>query len=81
MDPSIIKEMDSRTAEIKCPSCNGELEEGALRYGDAVPPVSWCRGTYAGIFKELFRKKERFKINAYRCKDCGRLELYAIQPY
>jgi len=56
----------SKSEVKKCPKCGGEMEMGYLR--DAP---YWRRG------KNLLQLGFGPRVFAYRCKNCGYIELYA----
>jgi hypothetical protein len=74
MDPSVIKDMTSRSPELKCLRCDGELEEGYLPTG--LHELTWRDGK-PRLFS-LFRPElKHFRVKGFRCVNCGRLELFA----
>jgi len=61
---------------MKCPKCNGVMEEGVqVDYAQNGP--NWSKWA-TDIKGQIFKKTEGEKyIKTYRCKDCGFLESYA----
>ncbi len=69
----------------KCRSCDVVMTEGCIPdfgYG-RVDQQSWMEGPPE---KSLWLQnlklsgKRRFAITAYRCPNCGKVELYAVTP-
>ena len=69
-------------ASLRCPKCQKTMEEGHvpdIGYGAATQSV-WSPGPaeptrfFGGI---RLKKKEQIALSAYRCPDCGYVELYA----
>ncbi len=74
---------------MKCPKCNGEMEEGGLQVDAPVagPKVAaWIKikgkdrpGIKVTAFPPGIEKtpSERYPLTVYRCQACGFLESYA----
>ena len=64
-----------------CPHCNGQLYPGFLEdQGQTTGSLRWIPGPLQkGLFggTKLFGKK-RTDVHAYRCTQCGRLELFVL---
>jgi hypothetical protein len=69
--------------ELTCARCGGSLEEGYIpEQGDmnyGLGPSEWVEGQpkisfWAGLDTD---GREKFKVEAFRCASCGRLELFA----
>ena len=66
----------------KCPKCQGSMEQGVILEGRgqgiAEEPTNWVPGTvqrrhfFAGI-----DAKEKHPVFAFRCTNCGYVELFA----
>jgi hypothetical protein len=82
-------ELTEMGPDRKCAKCSGEMEIGFLR--DRAGPgrfkrisgtVEWFAGlpqpSSDGSIKT--RSKTRFRIDVFRCKNCGYLEHYASKP-
>jgi ribosomal protein S27AE len=83
--------MDS---EKKCPKCGRELAAGFML--DADSTSNWPRIGMAVWFSQSrwvagkpepsslsgikWADKEAFNLKAWRCPDCGFVELYAVEP-
>jgi uncharacterized protein DUF6487 len=65
----------------KCPRCSGEMETGFLlgRGRNLYRPAEWFAGqpeiNLMGGIK--LRGKRRFRVQSWRCTQCGFLEQYA----
>ena len=58
-----------------CPECRVWMEVGFLWSS------LWVEGEPKTSLLELIRAKpKRFRVDAYRCPECGLLESYAIHP-
>lgn len=71
--------------EHKCPKCSGEMEVGFIldRGYNNFLPAEWIAGEpetgwFGGVVKTSNR--DRLWTDAWRCKNCGFLELYALRP-
>jgi hypothetical protein len=68
-----------------CPTCEVPMTEGYIpeRGQRHHHFASWVEGapepTWYGTAKVFDR--ERYLISAYRCPECGRLEIFANRPY
>ena len=70
-----------RTAPI-CPKCGGTMQAGFIAdfgHGGTVKPSDWVVGRpqRSFWFGTRVRDRQRFRVTAYRCGQCGYLELYA----
>jgi len=68
---------------LSCPRCGGGMEEGFLRdltYGGCVPSY-WVEGKPESSFwtGTKFTDKRKGRVAAYRCIECGHLELIATE--
>lgn len=76
--------MAERTASTQCQLCNGALEPGFLldRTDNAVALAGeWGAGEpQRSFWTGLKRPKQRYKIQALRCKECGYLMHFALPP-
>ncbi len=63
-------------AGYKCSKCSGEMEAGFLRdrgrFGNQAG--EWVAGV-----PEIVQKQVRYRIEAFRCTQCGYVEQYARQ--
>lgn len=71
--------------ELKCAKCDGEMELGHIPdYVTlmAVQPPVWVRGPLRkGFFgQNVNMRGMKFRVESYRCKNCGYLESYARKP-
>jgi predicted nucleic-acid-binding Zn-ribbon protein len=70
-------------AEHKCSKCSGEMEAGFLQDHDkgASTPGEWIEGvpvvSWMGYVN--VRDKVHYRIEAFRCMQCGYIEQYAKQ--
>lgn len=66
------------TSEKACPKCNGSMTRGGMR-GDST--VQWGHLKEGSIFgvKTVQMIPPIYTVDAYRCDQCGYLELYATQ--
>jgi uncharacterized protein DUF6487 len=66
---------------LKCSNCGGEMEEGFVMDEslNTQSTAHWIAGKpIQGFFGSTRTKgKNQFPIQAYRCRQCGRLEWYA----
>ncbi|MFE0105462.1 hypothetical protein [Streptomyces sp. NPDC059009] len=72
-------------AEMKCTHCGAaELEPGFVEDSgqNATGYARWVQGALErGIFGGAKRMgRHRWQIDAHRCRMCGHLELFAVQP-
>ena len=60
-----------------CPKCGGQMERGGLR---VEAPTVWGRVKETTIFgaKSVQIVAPLYTVDAYRCEQCGYLELYAV---
>lgn len=70
-------------SEPTCTYCGGLIKEGYLvDYGDGARPLGWIKGAVRrgmmGGAKTLFETK--YATQAYRCVDCGHLEIFVQNP-
>ena len=71
----------AQTATLKCPRCQNSMEDGFLL--DQQGPnadytnAQWVEGPVKKKFINGIATKVRRPILAYRCTNCGYLELYA----
>ena len=69
---------------IKCPKCSGEMVQGFIldsTYGRSIVS-SWVEGPPKSSFWGLKVPFEGgIPIGAFRCKECGYLELYASTEF
>ena len=69
------------TADRKCSRCSGTMETGLLldRTQAQLYPAVWADGpvkrNWLGGFKES--DNSLYRVETWRCKDCGYLESYA----
>lgn len=68
---------DART----CSRCDGRLQEGFIEdRGETPMALRWIAGSLEkGLFggaKVMF--KDRYDITAYRCGQCGHLDLFVL---
>lgn len=71
--------------DADCPRCGGRLVRGFLPdydHGAPAKSLTWVEGAEAKRrwWGRTVKGQPRFGVEAYRCRDCGRLELYAIEP-
>jgi hypothetical protein len=83
--------MHTVEASMNCPKCNGEMDEGIqpdATYG-RVLRAAWIKGkelpgltaSFLSLFSLKFRyDKEGYYVTVYRCRSCGFLESYAVEP-
>lgn len=71
--------------DTDCPRCRGRLVQGFMPdydHGSPAKTMTWVEGEEP--VKKWWGKtvtgQPRFGIEAWRCRECGRLELYAIEP-
>ena len=72
------------TLSPQCPKCNGEMMQGfLLDHSDAGRLNShWAVGAPQNSFWGGLKKPElSLPVGAYRCSDCGYLELYALAEF
>ncbi|HEX4667630.1 MAG TPA: PF20097 family protein [Chthoniobacterales bacterium] len=66
----------------KCAKCGGGMERGFLasRSLDYTKPDDWVSGAPETSlwFGTKVRSKEHHQLSAYRCRDCGYVEFYAL---
>ena len=69
--------MSEANATKGCPKCNGQMERGAIR---ADSSAVWGRIKETSIFgvKAVQMIAPYFTVDAYRCEQCGFVELYAV---
>ena len=69
-----------KAVELVCP-CGGTLEVGFLRdkMEGGVAPGAWVEGPPKSSFwtGTVTSGRDQIEIQAYRCRKCGRIELYA----
>lgn len=58
-----------------CPKCKNEMEKGILL--DQMIPFGYAQQNWASGYKWLLFTKNKKKIDAYKCKNCGYIECYA----
>ncbi len=61
-----------------CPKCEGQMERGGLR---ADTSTVWGRVKESTIFgaKSVQIVSPLYMVDAYRCEQCGYVELYAVK--
>ena len=81
-----IKEGRRMMLDTTCPKCQGRMEEGWIMDSSGGAPVQtqWVQGGVErkpilwGTFDEIvLQGKTRKPLTAYRCVECGFVELYA----
>ena len=79
MDSENEQNETSSVAEMKCPACQGELEEGHFPASGYWTGLFWYEGEYPqSLLKKLFGTgRRKIRVTPWRCVDCGRLEFYA----
>jgi predicted nucleic-acid-binding Zn-ribbon protein len=81
-DPDPAPAAPAADAVLKCPKCQGTLESGYIKEeasGDSgIPfPADWIKGYLKKGFIVGTVVTERRHMDAYRCTNCGYVELYA----
>lgn len=68
----------------RCPRCNAETEEGFLidRGQNAARVARWAAGAPSFWLLDLLRMRGRrtLPVRSWRCRRCGHLESYAVEP-
>lgn len=72
--------------ETDCPRCGGRLVRGFLPDYDHQAPketVTWVEGEgpQKRWWGNTVKGQPRYGVEAHRCRECGRLELYAVEPH
>jgi predicted nucleic-acid-binding Zn-ribbon protein len=69
------------TSSLKCPKCQGAMEEGFLLdqqgYNSVFKVTQWVEGPPKKKFGYGVETKVERNTSAFRCVNCGYLELYA----
>jgi hypothetical protein len=73
---------DNQVNRIKCVKCAGVMEEGFVPdfgHYEYVRPLKWIEGKPEKTFWKGTKVEDRrdANISAYRCRECGYVELYA----
>lgn len=69
---------DHSASDHVCPKCNGTMTRGAVRDDN---PVQWGVVKEGSIFgvQTLHVVPPIYMVDAYRCDECGYVELYAVR--
>jgi ssDNA-binding Zn-finger/Zn-ribbon topoisomerase 1 len=90
----MVSEENEMSEKPKCSKCGGEMAEGFILDADFIYSFPMPRA--AGMFTQArwvegkpvpsrnsgikWNDKEAYRIAAYRCPNCGLLELHAMDP-
>ena len=71
------------TTNSQCPKCNGAMLQGyMLDISHGAFVAHWAAGSPRNSFWGGLKKPEMtLPVGAYRCSDCGYLELYALAAF
>ena len=81
--------MPRRSGPVRCSACGSETEPGVLRdstgIGATAAAQTWLPSAKKGKRSILtapivgLDTRSELMVKAYRCKDCGRVELFAVE--